>query len=99
MAGFVVEDPLALGGRLRVADGKRDVAPVDATHLRLGRVPRVVGVGEAHPTEPVGIGIEGIEPRDRPIGDPVGVVPVARDRVVLHLRGVGVASARGIDLE
>ena len=62
---------------LRVAVGQRDVAPVDATHLGLRRVPRMVGVGEAHPAEPVVVRREPVEPRDRAVGDPVGVVPVA----------------------
>ena len=56
-------------------------------------------IREAHPAEPVIVDGEGVEPRDRAVGDPIGVVPLARDRVVVHLRRAGFASARSIDLQ
>ena len=79
VAGLGVEDALALGGRLGVAGRQRHVAPVDAAELGRRRVPRVVRVGEAHPAEPVVVRVEPVEPGDRAIGHPVGVVP-ARGR-------------------
>ena len=94
-----VEDALAFGGVLGVARGQVDVAPVDAAHLRLRWIPRVVGVGEAHPAEPVVVGVEGVEPADRPVGHPVGVVPALVDGVHVDLRCAGLATTCGVDLE
>ncbi len=71
--------------------------PVDAPELRCRRIPGVVRIGEAHPAEPVVVGAERVEPGDRPVGDPVGVVPAARDRVVLGLGGHRVATGYGAE--
>src|SRR5690606_39526181 len=57
--------------------------------LRGRRVPRVVRVGEAHPAEPVLVVAEAVEPGDRAVRDPVGVVPLPWDGVVLDLRRAG----------
>ncbi len=99
LAAAGVEDGLALGGVGEVAGGEVEVAPVDPAALGRRRVPRVVWVGEAHPAEPVGVVVEAVEPGDGAVGDPVGVVPAALDRVELHLGGAGVAAALAADLE
>ena len=59
----------------------------------------MVGVGEAHPAEPVVAGGQRVEPGDRAVGHPFGVVPLAGDRVVVHLWCSGVAAAERVDLE
>ena len=74
-----VDDRLPGGPVLGVAGREGDLAPVDAADLGLRRVPRVVRVGEAHPAEPVVVGVERVEPVDRPVGHPVGVVDPAVD--------------------
>ena len=55
-------------------------------------VPRMVRIGERHPAEPRLLGGERLQPVDRQVGHPVGVVPRPRDRVVLGLRRRGVAA-------
>ena len=99
VARLRVEDRLALGRRLRVAVGQGHVAPVESSYLGLRRVPRVMGVGEAHPAEPVVVGVERVEPRDRAVCNPVAVVPLPWDRVDLHLRRPGLAAARPVHLQ
>ena len=79
-------------GRPLIARRQVEIAPVHPVHLRLRRVPRVMGVGEAHPAEEIVVGTDRVEPLDRPVGGPVGVVPGARDRVVLRLGSAGVAA-------
>ena len=81
---------------LGVAGRERHFAPVDPSHLRLRWVPRVVRIGEAHPAEPVLVGIERIEPGDRPVGHPVGVVDPAVDRVDLDLGRPRVTTASAL---
>ena len=98
MTGLVVDDPLAFGGVFRVPGRQRHLSPVDAVDLGLGRVPRVMRVRKAHPAEPVLVGAQRIEPADRPIGHPVGVVQVAVDRVHLHLGSIGVPAASAVYL-
>ncbi len=61
------------------------------------RIPRMVRIRKAHPTEPVVVRLEGVEPRDRPIGHPVGVVHVPGYGVVLGLRSAGVASPGAVE--
>ena len=80
-----------------VARRQVELAPRHASQLARRRVPRMVGVGEAHPAEPVVVRVERVEPRDGVIGDPVGVVPVAGDRVVLGLGRTGVAATGGAE--
>src|SRR4029079_14384536 len=62
-------------------------------HLVARRIERVVRIGEAHPTEERRRLRLRAEPRHRALGDPVGVIVLARDRVVLHLGGAGLAAA------
>ena len=50
-------------------------------------------IGETHPTEPVSIGVKRIKPSNRAIGNPVGVIPLARNVVDVSLRGTGIAAA------
>ncbi len=99
VARLGVEHRLALGGVGDVSGRQVDVAPRHAVQFALRRVPRVVRVGEAHPAEPVVGGAQRIEPGDRAVGHPVGVVPLARDGVVPYLRRAGVAAAHGVHLE
>ena len=99
VAGLAVEDRLPRRPGPRVAGRQRHLAPVDAAHLGLRRVPGVVGVGEAHPAEPVVVGVERVEPGDGPVGHPVGVVDPAVDGVDLDLGRAGVAAGRGAHLE
>src|SRR6266536_4435066 len=77
--------------------GEVDVLPRDAFALRRRRVPRVMWVREAHPHEPVVFVRERVEERDRAVGDPVGVVQVARDRVDLRLGRARLASTLGLE--
>ncbi len=56
-------------------------------------------IGEAHPAEPVIASIERIEPGYGAIGNPIGVVPLLRDRVVVDLRRPGLPPAGSIDLQ
>ncbi len=68
--------------------------PVDALlHLVVGRVERVVRIGEAHPAEPRFVRRYRSQPRDSAFGDPVGVVVLARNGVVRDLRRAGIAAA------
>ena len=55
----------------------------------------MVRIGERHPDEPVGVVGQRIEVRDRAIGHPVGVVPLARDGVDARLGSAGVATGLG----
>ncbi len=73
-----------------------EVLPRHAAELGGRRVPRVVGVGERHPAEPRLVRAERGQPVDGDVGDPVGVVPLARDRVVLGLGCTGVAAGGGL---
>src|SRR5262245_22444763 len=83
--------------RARMAGRQVELAPRDAARGARGGIPRTMRVGKAHPHEPVlGIG-ERIEEGDGAVGDPVRVVVLARDRVVLGLRRAGVAAALGIE--
>ncbi len=59
----------------------------------------MVWIGKTHPAEPVGIGRQRIEPGDGAVGDPVGVIMLARDRVVLDLHRIGIAAAVAVLLE
>ena len=61
-------------------------------NFRFGRVPRVMWVGKTHPAEPVVFAVQTIEPRDRSIGNPIGVIPIARHGIVFDLRGARVAT-------
>ena len=99
MAGLAVDDGLALGPVLGVAGGEGDLAPVHPADLGLRRVPRMVGVGEAHPAEPVLVSIERVEPGDDSVSHPIGVVDPTLDRVHLDLGCPGVAATFGVDLE
>ena len=83
--------------RAGVAGRQVEVLPGHPVQLGGGRVPRMVRVGERHPAEPRLVRAERIQPVDREVGHPVGVVPLARDRVVLGLRRRGVAA--GLRLE
>ena len=56
-------------------------------------------IGEAHPAEPVVVGAERVEPRDGAIGNPIGVVPLRRDGVVVYLRRPGLSTAGSVDLQ
>ena len=99
VAGLGIEHRLALPRILDVAGRQWHVAPIDATELRRRRVPRMMWIGEAHPAEPVVVGTERVEPRDRAIGDPVGVVPLPRHGVVVHLRRSRLTATGGADLQ
>ena len=70
-----------------------EVAPRHARHLGRRWVPGVVRVGEAEPEEPVLVRVERVEPSDGALGEPVGVVVLARDRVRGDLLEVRVATA------
>ena len=83
--GLGVQDGLAFRPVLGVAGRQGDVAPVDAAHLGLRRVPGMVGVGEAHPAEPVLVRPDGVQPGHGAIGHPVRVVQRAVDGVDLDL--------------
>ena len=72
-----------------------EVAPIAAVLFRRGRVPRVMWIRERHPHEPVGVVRERVEVGDRAVGDPVGVIPVARDRVETRLGCAGLAAGLG----
>ncbi len=99
VARLGVEHGLAGGGVGDVAVRERHVAPVDAVELGGRRIPRVVRVREAHPAEPVVVGGQRLQPGDGAVGDPVGVVPPAGDRVVVDLRRAGRPAAGGVDLQ
>ena len=89
--GFWARISTALSARSRVARGQVEVAPVDpAPHFVDGRIPGMMGIGEAHPAEPVVGRVERVQPGDGAIGDPVGVVHPAGHGIVLDLGGVGV---------
>ena len=93
--GLLVEDALDVLRVAGVPGREVEVAPVAAVALRRRRIPRVVRVGERHPDEPVGVFGQRVEVRDRAVGDPVGVVPVARDGVDARLGRAGVAARLG----
>ena len=99
VARLVIEHSLTLRGIFDVSGRKIEIFPVDATQLRLRRVPRVVRVGETHPAEPVRVGGQRAEPRNRLVGHPLGVIPLARNLVVFHLRRTGVAATARIHLQ
>ena len=56
----------------------------------------MVGIGKAHPYEPVFIRVEPIEIGDRPLRHPVGMIEFARGVVVLYLHRAGVAFAKRV---
>jgi hypothetical protein len=89
------EDALDLVLAARVAGREVEVAPVAAPELARGRVPRMVRIGERHPNEPVVVVRERVEIRDRPIGNPISVVPLTRNRVDARLGRAGVAAGFG----
>ena len=92
--GLLRQDLDRLLRRAGVSRWQVQVVPVDATaHLVDGRVPGMMGVGEAHPAEPVLGRVQGVEPGDGAVGDPVRVVHPPRHGIVLDLGGVGVAAA------
>src|ERR1035438_268581 len=99
VAGLLIEQRLAFTRALRIVHGQRHVAPRHAADFGLGRIPRMMGVGKAHPAEPVLLGCLLFEPANRPIGDPVRVIPLAGHGVELHLRGIGIASTGGVHIE
>ena len=84
VAGLGVEDGLALGPVLGIPVGQGHLAPVDAADLGLRRVPGVVGVGEAHPAEPV-LGRVQARPARRWCGRPPSRCGRSRDRSGLTL--------------
>src|SRR3984957_19944890 len=51
--------------RAGIACGQIEIAPIDSARLVLRRIPRMVRVGEAHPHEPVVVGVERVEVCDR----------------------------------
>ena len=57
----------------------------------------MVRVGEGHPAEPRFVRAERVQPVDRQVGHPVGVVPLARYRVVLRLGGRRVPARLGLE--
>ncbi|CAB4726152.1 unannotated protein [freshwater metagenome] len=89
---FGIDDRFAFGLVLRITDRKIEFAPVDAMQFGFRWIPRVVRIRETHPAEPVVFAVQTIEPRDRSIGNPIGVVPIARNRVVFDLRSARVAA-------
>ena len=99
MSGFRVEDRFAFAPVGRISGRQRNVTRVDAFQFGLRRIPRMMRVREAHPTKPVVVVRTGAEPVDCALGDPVGVVPVARDRIVVHLRRPRRAAAGRVDVE
>ena len=80
-------DPLV---RPRVPRGEVEILPGNSLQLRLRRIPRMMRIGERHPTEPRLVVAQGGEPVRCAVGHPVGVVPLPRDRVVLGLGRPGV---------
>ena len=80
-----------------VARRQREVLPRHPGELGRRRVPRVVWVGKRHPAEPGLVVAERGEPVHGQVGHPVGVVPLARDRVVLRLGRAGVATRLGLE--
>ena len=84
---------------LRIPVGQGHLAPVDAADLGLGRVPGVVGVGEAHPAEPVLRRVQAVQPGDGAVGHPVGVVDPPVDGIDLDLGGTGVPAPGRVDLQ
>src|ERR1700687_4983743 len=68
------------------------IAPVDSSRLSLRWIPRMMWIGEAHPYERVVVRVERIQKRDRALSHPVGVVMLARNRIVLDLGRSGIAT-------
>ena len=56
-------------------------------------------IGKTHPTKPVAICRQRLEPRNRALSHPFGVVPLGGDWVDMYLRRFSVATAFGIDLQ
>ena len=50
----------------------------------------MMGIREAHPDEPVLARLHGIEEVDRAVGDPIGVVVLPFDGIVLQLNSAGI---------
>lgn len=96
---LIREDAFALDWVIDPPGGKVELPPVDAVQFRHRRVPRVVWVGKTDPAKPVVRVVLASQPRDRPISNPIGVVPLARNRVVFHLRCTGVSSACLVHLQ
>jgi hypothetical protein len=98
VARLAVDDALAFGRGFRVTGRKWHITPVDPFDLGLRWVPGMVRIGKAHPAEPVVLRIQRVEPTDRPIGHPVGVVKAAVDRIDRDLRRSGVPTPGGVHL-
>ena len=97
--GFGVECSLSFHSVLRITGWEIQVAPRDSVEFGRRRVPRVVGVWEAQPTEPVVVGFKTVEPLNSPIGNPVRVVGVSWYLVVTNLRGSAVPASFGVYVE
>ena len=99
VTGFGVENRLALGPIDRVVLGQIEIAPIHAMEFGLRRIPRMMRIGETHPAEPVVVRIQRIEPGDGAIGHPLGVIPLAWNRVVVNLRARSVAPTTRVHLQ
>ncbi len=96
MRGFLRQHLADRIRRTRMARRQRQVVPVATLVLFLRRVPGMMRVGKTEPEEPVAVRILLLQPFDREIGKPVGVIEFARHDVVRRFRCAGIAAGRGV---
>ena len=99
VAWLTVEHSFAFRCIFDVTGRHVEVAPVHTPKFRFGWVPRMMWIRETHPAEPVGVGRQRRQPVDGLISNPLGVIQLALDVVVLHLRGISFATTSSVHLE
>jgi len=97
VARLLPQDAFNFFARARIAGREIEIAPLDSARFTRGRVPRVMRVGKAHPYEPVVVGLQRIEVGDRPVSDPIGVVVLARNRIIGNLGSASITAGRGAE--
>ena len=65
----------------------------------IGRIPWVMGVGEAQPAEPVILIGQPFQPGDRTVSHPVGVIDLPGHRVAKHLWCASVTTSVSVDVQ
>ena len=59
----------------------------------------MVWIGETHPAKPIGIGVKRFQPSNGPIGNPISVIPLARDVIDVGLGSASVSATKSTHLE
>ena len=58
----------------------------------------MVWIGETHPAKPIGIGVKRFQPSNGSIGNPISVIPLARDVIDVGLGSTSVGATKSTHL-